>query len=114
MAQELMWSQIQAVYRGQATNGVLVVVEDDAMQLALKKAGKTVFDTDWWLETPNDVLEHWGVYAKRLVDEATQVPKTTFKAGEPKSGSTITNPSLGGPLSTRILSGKLAEDQAKD
>jgi hypothetical protein len=118
VAQELMWDQIQSVYRGQASGGVVVLVEEDAMQVALKKAGKSVFETDWWLETLTDVLEHWGIYAKRWVDEATLVPRARFTAGEPKqdnpADSGSGSSSTGGPLTTRILSGKLAEDQAKE
>jgi hypothetical protein len=78
MAQQLMWNQIEALYRGQSTGGTVVTVEADAMELALKKAGKSVYDSDWWVETLLNVLEHWGVYAQRWMDAATRVPRIHF------------------------------------
>jgi hypothetical protein len=78
MAQQLMWNQIETLYRGQGTGGTVVTVESDAMELAQKKAGKGVYDSDWWVETLLNVLEHWGIYAQRWIDAATRVPRMHF------------------------------------
>lgn len=78
MAQQLMWDQIGSLYRGQGTGGTVVTVEADAMELAQKKAGKGVYDSDWWVETLLSVLEHWGIYAQRWIDAATRVPRMHF------------------------------------
>jgi hypothetical protein len=124
MAQQLMWDQIEAIYRGQATNSALVTVEQDAMDVALRKAGKVIYDSDWWLETLQNVLEHWGIYGKRWVDPATQLQRVHFTLGEPRKDTDSgqlqqeTPPAEGtrtGPLTERLISGKLTtRDLTKD
>jgi hypothetical protein len=84
MSQQLMWNQIETLYRGQGTNGTVVTVESQALDLALSKAGKTVYDSDWWIETMQRVLEHWGVYTQRWTDSATRVPRLHFSMTESK------------------------------
>lgn len=106
MAQQIMWNEFEGQYRGQATGGEVVTVAEDAMKLALKKAGNWVFDSDWWVETLIRVLEHWGIYRKRWTDPATQVVRLHFTMGDPTPGPDESTASSG-PLSTRILSGPL-------
>src|SRR4051794_24149666 len=89
MAQQLMWSQIESLYRGQGTNGTVVTVELDAMDLAQKRAGKSVFDTDWWVETLKQVLDHWGIYSQRWTDAATRMPRVHFSITQPRPGQII-------------------------
>lgn len=112
MAQQLMFDRIGGMYRGQATNGSIVTVTEDAMELALKKAGKTIYDSDWWVETILRVLEGWGIYCKRWVDDATNSLRLEFSTKPPdkptgQQASTSTNPLTSGPLSSRLTSGKL-------
>lgn len=78
MAQRMMWNQFQAQYRGQATNGTVVTVDETVMALALKKAGKGVFDSDWWIESLERVLNHWGITAQRWVDATTNTRRAHF------------------------------------
>lgn len=119
MAQRMMFDQIEHVYRGQATDGTVITVKEDGMDLALRKAGKAVFETDWWSESQTAILEHWGLYGKRWIDDATKMPRLTFVVGEPKKGivmpqnptgplsSRLQSKSQSGPLSARIQSGPL-------
>src|SRR5438105_3020251 len=107
MAQQIMWSYTDRLYRGQAGDGTVVTVTEEAMDVALKKAGKGVFESDWWTETLTVVLEHWGIYGKRWADPATAMPRLHFVKGEPKPDSMATNPKMASsPLSTRILERK--------
>lgn len=115
MPQQMMWSQMDKVYRAQSTNGTLITVNEEAMDLALKKAGKGVFESEWWMETLEHVLLHWGIVARRWVDEATRVPRIGFSTQTAESEritgdlqSQQTPPPARGPLSTRILSNKLS------
>lgn len=82
MAQPLMWNQFQMCYRGQSSNGTIVTVDESVMTMALKKAGKTVFDSDWWLETLERVLNHWGVETRRWVDATTNTRRAHFSMAE--------------------------------
>ncbi|MDQ6694036.1 MAG: hypothetical protein M3014_06400 [Chloroflexota bacterium] len=110
MSQKMMWDIIAGIYRGQATDTTVVTVEEAAMTLALTKAGKGVFDADWWPETLTRILEHWGIYSRRWIDEATRLPRMHFVLGQPKPGTPgIENAS--GPLSARIMSGPLNRDK---
>ena len=112
-----MWIHAESVYRGQATDGTIVTVDEDAMQKALKNAGKTVFDTDWWLETLSATLTHWGIGCKRWLDDVTNTPRAHFNLQNPDAGAgePATQPTSTGlldrlrssPLSTR----QLPEDQ---
>jgi hypothetical protein len=104
MAQQMMWSQIDQVFRGQASDGTVITVEEDAMLLAHKKAGNSVYESDWWPETLTRVLEHWGIYGKRWVDDVTFVPRIHFTKGEPKQQAAQQQQQRSGPLSTRLLS----------
>jgi hypothetical protein len=90
MSQQLMWNQIEELYRGQGTNGTVITIESDAMQTALNRAGKAVYDTDWWIETLQNVLEHWGVYSQRWLDVATRVPRIHFSLTPNRLDRTIT------------------------
>jgi hypothetical protein len=109
MAQNMMWNEVEAQYRGQATRGDVVTVAEDAMKLAHRKAGNWVFEADWWVETLVRVLEHWGLYSKSWIEPSTQVVRLHFTLGEPKTGGAI---GATGPLSARIMSGPL--DRNKD
>ena len=71
MAQQLMWDYQSSVFRGQAVNGTVVTVTEDAMNMAQRKAGKSVYETDWWLETLDTVLDGWGIEIKRWHDYVT-------------------------------------------
>ena len=59
-------------FRGQATNGTVVTVDHDVMDVVNKKAGKSVYDSDWWVETLEAVLEPTGhrLVRARSGDEA--------------------------------------------
>ncbi len=130
MAQHMMWDPIAQNYRGQATNGTVVTVDHDVMDMANKKAGKSVYDSDWWIETLAAVLEHWGIYGRRWVDAATKMPRINFSstqtteneksAAPSKENKQLTQPFApppqpenvqddrpSGPLSRRLMSGPL-------
>ena len=111
MAQSMMWNEFEGQYRGQATQGEVVTVAEDAMKLVHKKAGNGVFESDWWVETLTRILEHWGVYRKRWVDPATQVVRLHFTLGDPSPGDA---PQTSNPLATRILSGPLDRNKGHD
>ncbi|MDQ5823943.1 MAG: hypothetical protein M3441_06975 [Chloroflexota bacterium] len=110
MARNMMWNELEGQYRGQAEQGEVVTVAEDAMKLAHKRAGNWAFEADWWVETLTEVLEHWGLFSKRWIDPATQVVRVHFTMGEPKTGDTK-HPS--GPLSARIMSGPLSRNKDK-
>ena len=78
MAQQMMWDHISAVFRGQATNGTVVTVDEGAMNAALKNAGKGVYDSDWWVETLDTILDHWGIDVKHWVDDITRSPRAGY------------------------------------
>ncbi len=71
MAQQLMWLVMDARYRGQATNGSIVTVTQDALDIAQKNAGRQVYETDWWVETLPQVIQNWGIYFKQVLDRTT-------------------------------------------
>ena len=127
MAQKLMWSQIESLYRGQGTNGAVVTVEVEAMDVAMRRAGKSVYDSDWWVETLQNVLEHWGIYIQHWTDAATRVPRMHFSVTMPRPGegpgasqqpsttsgplrSMASGPLTSGSLRERLLSNKQEED----
>jgi hypothetical protein len=84
MPQQMMWNVVERTYRGQAPDGTVVTVDEDAMNLALQKAGKTVFETEWWLDALAPVLQHWGLAGASSIDLATNVPRLHFALGEQK------------------------------
>jgi hypothetical protein len=105
----IMWSQAESLYRGQSLTGTVITVDEDALKTALRNAGNSIFDTEWWIETMTIVLERWGLKAKQWTDPATQVLRVHFRSamangtepGQPTGTTT-------GPLTTRLLnSGKL-------
>lgn len=104
----MMWSARETLYRGQASDGTVITVDEDAMQSALKKAGNGIFETDWWVDTLTRVLEHWGIFSRRWLDEATQVPRMHFRLGDPKPTTPLEKQQIDGtgPLSARILTRK--------
>ena len=124
MAQAMMWDPLVGNYRGQATNGTVVTVDEDAMALATRMAGKGVYDSDWWVETLARVLEHWGIYGKQWIDGATKMPRSNFAterqeekaAAEPPPPQQPQQTSMpSGPLSKRLMSGPLSKkDVEKD
>ncbi len=131
MAQQMMWDPIVGDYRGQAADGTVVTVVPEAMELANKRAGRTVYDSDWWVETVQSTLEHWGIYSRRWIDAASRVPRVEFSIGEPKSATTQDQAKVdvadsptanepgkiagSGPLTNRIMSGPLkAKDTGKE
>lgn len=71
MQQQLMWTAMEARFRGQATNGSIVTVTQDALDMALKHAGRQVYETDWWVETLPQVIQNWGIYYRQTLDKAT-------------------------------------------
>jgi hypothetical protein len=113
----IMWSQIDSQYRGQSTSGTILTIDEDAMNKAIKNAGNAVFDTEWWVETLGVVLEHWGLRYKRWLDPVTQMPHVHYRLTNDRTPTGSTGPLPGpngapaikgtGPLTTRILSGKL-------
>ncbi len=111
MPQQMMWNVREAVYRGQASDGTVITVDEDAMSTALKKAGNTIFESDWWVETLIRVLEHWGIFSKRWIDDVTNVPRMHFKLAEPKPVEPHEEKMIEGtgPLSARIISRKIEE-----
>ncbi len=104
MAQQMMWNYSDEIYRGQADDGTIITVAEDAMRLALAKAGRQIFETEWWMETLTNVLEHWGIYSKRWVDDLTGMPRLDFSLGQAKQMPDRTS----GPLSSRLNSGPLS------
>ena len=122
-----MWNPFEAQYRGQASTGEVVTVDEDVMNHAIKKAGSGVFDVDWWIESLQDVLQHWGYQSKRWIDPATQMPRVNYSFANKGAASQTEQPqhtsgflsklTSSGPLTTRILnsgrlnSGKLDENQ---
>lgn len=109
----IMWDHVESHYRGQCNSGIVLSIDEDAMNKALKNAGNAVFDTEWWVETLTNVLEHWGLRSKRWMDYSTQMPRvhfrlTTDRTPTGNSGPLGSLPKGTGPLTTRILnSGKL-------
>jgi hypothetical protein len=106
-SQQMMWSAVESLYRGQATDGTVVTVEEPAMMAALKQAGKGIFDTDWWQETLPAILERWGLTSRRWIDEATDMPRAHYRLGAPtephlEEVSRLTT----GSLSERLLARK--------
>lgn len=77
----MMWNQHQDIYRGQATDGTVVTVDQEVMTLAIKKAGKGVYESDWWVESLERVLSHWGISARRWIDATTHTPRAHFSMG---------------------------------
>ena len=81
MPQQMMWSARENLYRGQATDGTVITVDQDAMNTALKQAGNGIFETDWWVETLTRILEHWGIFSKRWLDDITNMPRNALQVG---------------------------------
>lgn len=108
MSQKMMWDIIAGIYRGQASDTTVITVEEDAVELALSKAGKSVYDSDWWPETLPRILEHWGIYSSRWTDEATRLHKMHFVLGRPTKPSPVGIENANGPLSARVMSGPLS------
>ena len=123
---QLMWNPFEAQYRGQGSTGVIVTVDEDVMNHAIKKAGSGVFEVDWWLESLQNVLEHWGYETKRWTDPVTQMPRVNYSfapkgAAHSEGEQAHTTSGLlrklttSGPLTTRILnSGKLNPEKPDD
>jgi len=96
-----MWSQAESLYRGQSLTGTVITIDEDALNTALKNAGNSIFDTEWWLETLTVVLERWGLRSKEWTDPTTQVLRVhirTAVSDQPADTSVGT-----GPLTTRLL-----------
>ena len=105
MAQQMMWNSWQETFRGQATDGTIVTVDQEAMDLAHRKAGTSVYESDWWPETLTSVLEHWGIYHKKWLDEDTHNPRLHFTTTVPEKTSEARP--VSGPLSARLTSSSL-------
>ncbi len=105
MAQQMMWNTWQEAFRGQAGDGTIVTVEQEAMDLAHRKAGTSVYESDWWPETLTSILEHWGIYHKKWMDEDTHNPRLHFTTAAPEKASGAKP--VSGPLSARLASGTL-------
>jgi hypothetical protein len=104
----IMWSQAEGLYRGQSLTGTVITVDEDALKSALKNAGNSIFDTEWWIETLTVVLERWGMNSKQWTDPATQVLRLHFRIADANAGQPSQSGSTTGPLTTRLLnSGKL-------
>jgi len=106
MAQQMMWNAWQDTFRGQASDGTIVTVEQEAMDIAHRKAGTAVYESDWWPETLTRVLEHWGIYHKKWLDEDTHNPRLHFTTSVLEKPNEIPKPASG-PLSARLTSGPL-------
>lgn len=109
----ILWDHIESHYRAQSNSGVIISIDDDAMIKVLKNAGNSVFDTEWWMETLTDVLEHWGLRSKRWTDPATQMPRIHYRLTNERIPTGTTGPIGGsagspsqntGPLTNRINS----------
>jgi hypothetical protein len=102
----ILWDHIEEHYRAQCNSGIILSIDDDAMVKALKNAGNVVFDTEWWLETLPNVLEHWGLRSKRWTDPATQMPRIHYRLTTDRVSTGNTGPmKIGtGPLTDRINS----------
>jgi len=74
----MMWDLHEDTYRGQASDGTVVTVPQPVMELALKKAGKGVYDSDWWVESQESILSHWGIDSRRWMDGVTRTPRARF------------------------------------
>jgi hypothetical protein len=108
-----MWSHVESQYRAQANSGVIITIDEDAMNKAIKNAGNVVFDTEWWVETLPIVLEHWGLRNKRWLDPTTHMPHVHYRLTNDRVPTGTTGPLNGedavsipkgtGPLMTRIL-----------
>jgi hypothetical protein len=104
----IMWSQAESLYRGQSLTGTVITVDEDALQIALKNAGNSIFDTEWWIETLTVVLDRWGLKSKQWTDPATQVLRLHFRIADPNASQPGQPAVVTGPLTTRLLSsGKL-------
>src|SRR5690348_4135414 len=106
---KILWDHVESHYRAQSNSGVILSIDDDAMLKALKNAGNGVFDTEWWMETLPNVLEHWGLRSKRWIDPPTQMPRIHYRltADRVPTGPLPTpppNPTFSGtgPLSNRL------------
>ena len=106
MAQQMMWNAWQETFRGQASDGTIVTVEQEVMDIAHRKAGTAVYESDWWPETLTRVLEHWGIYHKKWLDEDTHNPRLHFTTSVPQKQNETPGPASG-PLSARLTSGPL-------
>jgi hypothetical protein len=110
MPSQMMWNVVERLYRGQATDGTVVTVDESAMQAAQKQAGKGIYETDWWRETLPVTLERWGLVAKRWVDEATGMPRAHYSLGAAENSPA---PDVGrrasGSLLDRLSTGKQGE-----
>jgi|SRR5215203_5033921 len=100
------WDHVEILYRAQCNSGIILSIDDDAMIKALKNAGNVVFDTEWWVETLPNVLEHWGLRSKRWTDPTTQMPRLHYRlTNERLSTDTNGNVSTGtSPLADRLNS----------
>lgn len=102
----ILWDHVEAHYRAQCNSGVILSIDEDAMLAALKNAGNVVFDTEWWVETLQNVLEHWGLRSKRWTDPATMMPRVHYRLTADRVPTGTTGPigSSGGtgPLMNRI------------
>jgi hypothetical protein len=118
----IMWSHVESQYRGQSFSGVIITIDEDAMNKVIKQAGNVVFDTEWWIETLAVVFEHWGLKSSRWLDPATQMPHVHYRLIHDRKPNDTSGPLTGagsvtaikgtGPLMTRILnSGKLNSGQ---
>ena len=109
----IMWSHVESQYRAQSNAGVIITIDEDAMNKAIKNAGNVVFDTEWWVETLPVVLEHWGLRTKRWLDPTTHMPHIHYRLTNDRVPTGTTGPLTGedavsipkgtGPLMTRIL-----------
>jgi len=98
----IMWSQIESIYRGQSKSGTVITIDEDALRTALKNAGNSIFDTEWWMETFNVVLERWGLKSKHWTDPATQVLRIHFRMANEGQDAGDTKVATG-PLTNRLL-----------
>ncbi|MEO5953714.1 MAG: hypothetical protein ABIQ44_14725 [Chloroflexia bacterium] len=101
----ILWDHVEAHYRAQCNSGVILSIDDDAMIKALKNAGNIVFDTEWWVETLQNVLEHWGLRSKRWTDPVTQMPRIHYRLTNERVPTGATSPIGGtgtGPLMNRL------------
>ena|SRR5687768_18516072 len=107
MAQQIMWSPRESVYRGQATDGTVITIEEPAMSKALKEAGNSIYEADWWRETLTVTLQRWGIMGKSWMDDVTATPRVHYSLGEPtRPEPDEVQQHMSGPLSTRLLSRK--------
>jgi hypothetical protein len=118
MSQQIMWINAEEIYRGQASDGTIVTIEKDALEVALRKAGRGIWEADWWTETLPATLQHWGLTGQQSIDPLTRMPTMHFgqvKATGADPTGDQSKPDLNsGSLLSRLATGKFITGKLSD